>query len=243
MNKIRIASNIALIFLTLYCSLVAGWYAGYSNYFFYPVIYELQDIQGHVHKFAPENRHGRENFVYTTPSVHISIFNEMLQKVEHCGEGLRDIEYTAGGAVTSFLTEDEVLHLQDVADLLSFLRNLGKAAFAALIILVFAMVRYRIWPYYIYTALIIITGFFMTGALLLYRFGFEKIFYLLHELVFPEGHKWFFYYQDSLMSTMLKAPDSFVDFGAVLGVCTLISFLAFYWIVSLIIRSFIDRYR
>jgi hypothetical protein len=39
--------------------------------------------------------------------------------------------------------------------------------------------------------------------------GPVKAFYWLHTLVFPPGHEWFFYYEDSLMSTMMKAPDLF----------------------------------
>jgi len=31
----------------------------------------------------------------------------------------------------------------------------------------------------------------------------------LHVLIFPADHQWFFYYQDSLMSTLMKAPDLF----------------------------------
>jgi hypothetical protein len=31
----------------------------------------------------------------------------------------------------------------------------------------------------------------------------------MHILVFPDDHQWFFYYQDSLMSTLMKAPDLF----------------------------------
>jgi hypothetical protein len=39
--------------------------------------------------------------------------------------------------------------------------------------------------------------------------GPNKVFYRLHPLVFPPAHQWFFYYQDSLMSTMMQAPDLF----------------------------------
>ena len=40
-------------------------------------------------------------------------------------------------------------------------------------------------------------------------FGAKAIFYQMHVLIFPPDHQWFFYYQDSLMSTMMKAPDLF----------------------------------
>lgn len=46
------------------------------------------------------------------------------------------------------------------------------------------------------------------GAVLLIV-GPEKVFNQLHIWVFPDDHQWFFYYQDSLMSTMMFAPHLF----------------------------------
>jgi uncharacterized membrane protein len=46
--------------------------------------------------------------------------------------------------------------------------------------------------------------------------GARQVFYWLHELVFPPDHPWFFYYQDSLMSTMMKAPYLFGAIAVVL---------------------------
>ena len=34
-------------------------------------------------------------------------------------------------------------------------------------------------------------------------------FYALHEWIFPDNHQWFFYYQESLMTVLMKAPDLF----------------------------------
>jgi len=49
--------------------------------------------------------------------------------------------------------------------------------------------------------------------------GPVKVFYAAHNAVFPPGHEWFFYYQDSLMTTLMKAPDLF-GFIAVVWVLT-----------------------
>ncbi len=49
----------------------------------------------------------------------------------------------------------------------------------------------------------------LTVAILVVVIGPVKVFYALHELLFPDGHQWFFYYQESLMSTMMKAPELF----------------------------------
>jgi hypothetical protein len=48
---------------------------------------------------------------------------------------------------------------------------------------------------------------------LVWALGAKKVFYQLHVWIFPEGHQWFFYYQESLMSTLMKAPDLFAGIG------------------------------
>ena len=43
----------------------------------------------------------------------------------------------------------------------------------------------------------------------------------MHEWVFPAEHQWFFYYQESLMTVLMKAPDLFGAIAiliAVLGI-------------------------
>jgi hypothetical protein len=44
--------------------------------------------------------------------------------------------------------------------------------------------------------------------------GPKAVFTQLHIWVFPAEHKWFFYYQDSLMSTMMHAPILFGGIAA-----------------------------
>ncbi|MCA1791191.1 MAG: hypothetical protein LC667_15470, partial [Thioalkalivibrio sp.] len=39
--------------------------------------------------------------------------------------------------------------------------------------------------------------------------GPQEVFDGLHEWIFASGHTWFFYYEDSLMTTVMKAPDIF----------------------------------
>jgi len=45
--------------------------------------------------------------------------------------------------------------------------------------------------------------------------GVENLFYGLHTIVFPDDHQWFFYYEDSLMSTLMQAPNIFLPIGVV----------------------------
>jgi uncharacterized membrane protein len=52
--------------------------------------------------------------------------------------------------------------------------------------------------------------------------GFREVFYAFHEAIFPPDHQWFFYYQDSLMSTMMKAPFLFGYIAAALVALALV---------------------
>jgi hypothetical protein len=52
----------------------------------------------------------------------------------------------------------------------------------------------------------------------------------LHTVVFPADHQWFFYYKDSLMASLMKAPDIFAAIAAQLLV------------VALLIAGGIDRF-
>src|SRR5690625_5358126 len=46
-------------------------------------------------------------------------------------------------------------------------------------------------------------------AALILLIGPVRVFYALHDYIFPDDNPWFFYYQDSLMTTLMKAPDLF----------------------------------
>jgi hypothetical protein len=39
--------------------------------------------------------------------------------------------------------------------------------------------------------------------------GPMTVFYALHDRLFPPGHPWFFYYEDSLMTLLMQAPTLF----------------------------------
>lgn len=234
----RLPLNIAMLLLVLYFSFFAAWYAAYSNYFFFPIVYEVEDIGGHVMKYAPENTKGRADFVYVAQSVHLRIFADMLKAVNDGGKGLEDIGYPAGtGIKKRFLTGEETQHLQDVANLISGIRSFWKLAVILLLAIAGHMIYRRIRPYSLRSMLLIMAGSAGVLWVLLHFFGFVKIFYALHRMIFPEGHKWFFYYNESLMSTMLKAPDSFAVFGGILGVFALAAFILLYWAVSKLMVS------
>ena len=55
--------------------------------------------------------------------------------------------------------------------------------------------------------------------------GARKVFHILHEVFFADKGQWFFYYQDSLMTTLL--PESL--FGTIAVMLTICAFI--YWII------------
>jgi hypothetical protein len=70
------------------------------------------------------------------------------------------------------------------------------------------------------------------GSLLtvLVLFGPVNVFYKLHTWIFPADHQWFFYYQESLMTTLMKAPDIFGGIAAVWIVFASLSFISIHWV-------------
>ncbi len=58
--------------------------------------------------------------------------------------------------------------------------------------------------------------------------GPEAVFYQFHIWLFPADHEWFFYWQDSLMSTLMKAPVLFGGIAVVLVGGTLVLTPLFY---------------
>ncbi|PCI44447.1 MAG: hypothetical protein COB51_10150 [Moraxellaceae bacterium] len=107
------------------------------------------------------------------------------------------------------LREPEVVHLQDVARLVGLIKPVGGGSLLiGLCCLAGLYFRKSTFPpikvLFVYGG-----GFFMLLALIGMIWGPTALFYQLHRWVFPDGHQWFFYYQESLMSTMMMAPDMF----------------------------------
>jgi len=69
-------------------------------------------------------------------------------------------------------------------------------------------------------------GTIFTLAVLVVLIGPTKIFYVGHELIFPNNHQWFFYYEESLMSTMMKAPALFGPIACQLLLLTMLLWLS-----------------
>ncbi len=186
-----------------------AWHILAQVNFAYPVIYEGLDIEAHIAEFAPQNRH-RENFHHTTPDEHRALFAQINQAIHRDPQQLANITYTDDtGQRHTLMHRDEIVHLQDVARLVDGLYTLGTIALGGLVITGALLWRARSRfprPHRVAAGTL---GVIVAVAALVLTLGPKRVFYTLHEWIFPPDHPWFFYYQDSLMTTLMKAPDLF----------------------------------
>lgn len=177
--------------------------------FLYPLAYQLLDIEQHIQEYGPQNRY-KSGFEQTSPETHQQLFHEINRAVHQQGKGLADIRYELpSGDSDTLLRTPEVIHLQDVANLVDHLVTAGIAAALLWCVLLIYACRQRL-P--LPSAKKILTGFvgaiFALTAVILIA-GPTRVFYWWHTVIFPDEHEWFFFYEDSLMTTLMKAPDLF----------------------------------
>lgn len=222
-----------LLYLSLLVSaLWLAWQLLVPVNFAYPLAYEVLDIDQHVATFGPQNRY-KNDFALTTAREQKRLFGEIVKAIQHGGKGLREIAYiTTGGQTHTLLREAETVHLQDVANLITLL---DRASWVCLAILAgtLAFMRHRNMPAPRGKQILLgAGGFLLTVGVILLAFGPTQTFYWLHTQIFPEDHEWFFYYQDSLMTTLMKAPDLFGFIAGLWGLVAIALFGLGHWIVQ-----------
>lgn len=198
----------------------------YSYAFWYPIL----DIGGHIDRYGPQN-HYIQGLELLSAAEHVRLFAEISRAVHDHGDGLTTIAFEIQGKPQALLREPEVLHLQDVAKLIDVVRWLVQGA-------VVLGVGGLYWllpggrPQLRWQVRLMV--FLAAGiALVCILVGPKKLFYLFHVWVFPPGHPWFFYYQDSLMSTLMKAPDLFAGIAVAILVPGVLLFVGvWYWIIN-----------
>ncbi|WP_331346450.1 DUF1461 domain-containing protein [Cellvibrio sp. UBA7661] len=188
---------------------LVSWHLLAQFHFAYPLGYQLLKLDKHIAEFAPLNRH-KDDFELTSPQEHWRLFGEISDAVQDSGRGLQNISYALkDDRTTSLMHEAEIIHLQDVANLIDVFYAVGITSLCVWLVLI-ALAR---WQAYSLPSLKKILLGFLAGisaiALAVIAIGPTAVFYWLHVQVFPDGHQWFFYYQDSLMTTLMKAPDIF----------------------------------
>lgn len=214
------------------CQLLAlalvSWHVLAQFHFAYPAGYQLLGLDKHIAEFAPLNRF-RDDFELTTSEEQWRLFGEISDAVQSSGKGLSQISYALkNGERTSLMHEAEVIHLQDVANLIDVFYLTGIVS----LLIWLGLITYAYYQKLKLPAVKkILLGFlagFALSTIVVLAIGPTAVFYWLHVQVFPDGHQWFFYYQDSLMTTLMKAPDIFA-FIAIL----LLSLLIILWCASL----------
>lgn len=190
--------------------------------FGYSLGYRLLSIDQHIETFGPQNRY-RQDFETTDKAEHLRLFGEIARSIQNNGEGLAEIRYPLpeGGHAT-LMREPEVVHLEDVARLVNHFYRAGLSAAVLLTVLLVYIYRRHPRPPRPRKVLGVFGASLLAGALVLWLVGPVRVFYWLHEYAFPKDHPWFFYYQDSLMTTLMKAPDLFGFIGLLLLLLTLI---------------------
>jgi len=191
-----------------------AWHLLAQLNFGYALAYPLLDIEEHIQTFGPQNRY-KEGFGETGPEEHRALFAAISESIQNSGEGLAQIEYQKpDGSRSRLLREPEVVHLQDVALLVDALYWAGALAVVLGAALGFVAYRRRLKPPQPGWVLAGFALVLAAGGATLALLGPVEVFYGLHDLIFPPDHPWFFYYQDSLMTTLMKAPDLFGFIGA-----------------------------
>lgn len=224
----RIASGLALGLSLLVLALWLAWQALVPVDFGYGIAYQWLDIEQHVQKFAPQNRY-RQGFADTSAEQRKALFSAIVHAIQHEGEGLRTLFYTsADGRRHPLLRDAEVLHLQDVARLVR-LFDWSALVSALLLAGVMATLKMRrLAPPSLPQMLAGLGVLLAVVALVLVIAGPTTVFYWLHTRIFPPEHPWFFYYQDSLMTTLMKAPDLFGFIAALWSLLALLILTAGY---------------
>jgi lipoprotein signal peptidase len=240
----RAVGNWVLTLSLLLTSLYMSWQALSQVNFLYGSIYQHNNLEAHINEFAPLNRNNKESFARTTKEERIRIFNDIAYAINSGGEGLNDISYTYPGSEghTIFLIDEEKDHLLDVANLVGKLKPIGAAVATILIIFYGVCWYYKVSQYrYLWRPSGVFASFFKILSIIAlcmvmtFVIGPQKTFYLLHEWAFSDKAQWYFYFEDSLMTTLM--PE--VVFANIAVLLTL-STLCIWLLAHFVLRRLLD---
>ncbi len=195
--------------LALSCWVYARFDYGYGFWF------ERMDIGAHIQRYAAQHPHKAE-FAQLPREQYLQAFRQIRQAVHDGGQGLESIRFsTPDGRQMTLLDAAEIQHLHDVANLMTFA---GRVSLVMLLTVLACLFWFRHRPLPGATLRFgAVSGLAVAVTVLLLVAGPKQVFYLMHVWVFPPEHQWFFYWEQSLMSTLMKAPNLFGGIAAVLA--------------------------
>ena len=208
---------------SLLLSFWLAWQLSVQFNFLYPVWYSLLEIDQTVVETMPKHLYKQE-FIATNVQEHQRLFSEIVSSIQNHGSGLEKIAFysPSGERLGTLLTQSEITHLQDVANLIDLLGWFALVVSIFCLMVLAAIIFFRAPMPSIKKLIVMVVlciSLFAVGVLLA---GAKKFFYWLHTIVFPADHQWFFYYEESLMSTLMKAPALFAPISILLIVLGLL---------------------
>lgn len=205
-------------------ALLFAWQSLRMVDFAYPLLYDTLSIGEHIDHWAPQNRY-RRGFETTTREQRLGLFAAISEAVHHQGAGLASLQYRDDrGRTHQLLRQPEIIHLRSVARLIDGLFIAGYVALGGLLISI-AMMRATGTPVPRLSRVFLWAGAVTAAATVLtLAIGPTRVFYTAHTWVFPPGEQWYFTYPESLMTTLMKAPDLFGGIAVLLVAATLIWF-------------------
>jgi uncharacterized membrane protein len=203
-----------LLPLLLLVSLYLSYSLWVSQNFLYSFWYENTQLHSFINQYASENIYKPE-FAETTKKERLRVFDELLEKINSGGEGLKDISFFSEDKkiLGILLRKPEVDHLKNVSKLIENFKYVAWSAIPFLFYTLFALFlkRKRAYPFNSLLKAYLLA--IVSSLVIVLLIGPLKVFEYLHSVFFPEGDQWFFYYQESLMVTLMMAPDLFVYFA------------------------------
>jgi hypothetical protein len=230
--------SLAYILSCIIIALQLSWYVLGQINFSYGFWHDRTSIAWAIETYAAANRQGHTGFEKTTKGERERVFAEIAKSIRSSGEGLAQIHYKVEGEADKILlTEDEGLHLQDVSKLIDLAPFAVIPAWLILIGLIIRSIKTNKPLPSVMQQLIGFTSVSVLIGIVLAVVGPKAVFTQLHIWVFPANHKWFFYYQDSLMSTMMHAPVLFAGIAAEWALLATVFFV----VLQLIVKQSVDR--
>lgn len=222
----RYSLVVSYTLLTLVLSITLSWVVLAKGNFLYGVWHDYGGIGQAIDKYGPMNQF-KTGFGDTTRAERIRLFAAINRSVHQGGDGLRDIYFQTPSSMKpqQMLREPEVVHLQDVANLIDVLFWIGfGASLLWLGVSSYLLLVKRTVPGGKEQSVAMLAVLALCGAAVII-IGPNTVFSAFHIWVFPDDHQWFFYYQKSLMSTLMYAPYLFAWIAGAMVILAVLIFM------------------